>query len=32
MEGVDNPPELQGIIPRTFQHIFNHINGHGQGI
>ena len=32
MEGKESPPELQGIIPRTFNHIFQHINSHGQGI
>ena len=26
MEGKENPPELTGIIPRTFQHIFQHIS------
>ena len=25
MEGIDNPPELKGVIPRTFEHIFQSI-------
>ena len=25
MSGESNPPELRGIIPLSFQHIFNHI-------
>lgn len=25
MEGIDEPPHLKGIIPRTFEHVFNRI-------
>ena len=25
MEGLDDPPALKGIIPRTFEHVFNRI-------
>jgi len=27
MEGKDDPPNMRGIIPRSFDHIFNTING-----
>jgi kinesin family protein 3/17 len=30
MEGKDDPPNLRGIIPRSFDHIFNSINGYGD--
>jgi hypothetical protein len=26
MEGKDKPDELRGIIPRTFQHVFDNIS------
>jgi kinesin family protein 3/17 len=29
MEGKDDPPSLKGIIPRTFDHIFERITGMG---
>ena len=30
MEGKDDPPAKRGIIPRTFDHIFNSINNAGS--
>lgn len=27
MEGKSSPPEMRGIIPRTFEHIFKVIDG-----
>ena len=32
MEGKESPPELNGIIPRTFNHIFQSINAQGQNL
>ena len=30
MEGRPDPPNLRGIIPNSFQHIFDHIAGAGD--
>ena len=30
MEGKEEPPELRGIIPTTFNHIFTQINAGGS--
>ncbi|ORZ31702.1 P-loop containing nucleoside triphosphate hydrolase protein [Catenaria anguillulae PL171] len=32
MEGVRNIPELRGIIPNSFEHIFSHIRSAGAGV
>lgn len=30
MEGMPDPPEMRGIIPNSFKHIFDNINTHAD--
>lgn len=32
MEGARNPPELQGIVPRAIEHIFDKISSDQGGV